>query len=47
MFLILAVIAFVLAALGVGLGAISVGWLGLAFLALGLLIPWSPFPSRA
>lgn len=37
--LLIAVILEVLAALSVRLGTVDVGWLGMAFLAAGLLVP--------
>ena len=37
--LLVAVILCVLQALGVALGHLQVGWMGMAFLAAGLLVP--------
>lgn len=37
--ILVAVILFVLTALAVPLGRVAVGWLGLAFLAAGMLVP--------
>jgi hypothetical protein len=47
MFILLAAVVFLLALLHVQLGDVNMIALGLFLLALGLLIPWSPFPWPA
>lgn len=46
MLAVVACILFVLEAFGVHIGHVSLGWLGLAVLALHFVVPirWGPFP---